>query len=59
VIVVVAYFVLDWAAGPLVKFLAISGISLVATVALCEVGTTALTRLLFGMKTERGAAAGA
>ena len=51
VIVVVAYFVLGWAAGPVVKFAAISAISLVVTVALCEaVGTTAITRRLFGMK---------
>jgi glucan biosynthesis protein C len=51
VIVVVAYFVLGWPAGPVVKFAAISAISLLVTVALCEaVGTTALTRRLFGMK---------
>jgi peptidoglycan/LPS O-acetylase OafA/YrhL len=51
VIVVVAYFVVGWATGPLVKFAAISAISLVVTVALCEaVGMTPLTRRLFGMK---------
>jgi glucans biosynthesis protein C len=51
VIVVVAYFVVGWAAGPLVKFAAISAVSLVVTVALCEaVGMTPLTRRLFGMK---------
>jgi len=51
VIVVVAYFVVAWTAAPFVKFAAISLISLVGTVALCEaVGTTALTRRLFGMK---------
>ncbi len=52
VVVVVAYFVLGWAVGPLTQFTAIVGISLAITVALCEaVGLTPLTRLLFGMKT--------
>jgi peptidoglycan/LPS O-acetylase OafA/YrhL len=51
VIVVVAYFVLGWAASPLVKFAAISAISLMVTVALCEgVALTPITRRLFGMK---------
>lgn len=58
VIVVVAYFVVGWAAGPLVKFAAISVISLAVTVALCEaVGMTALTRRLFGMKASERARA--
>jgi peptidoglycan/LPS O-acetylase OafA/YrhL len=51
VIVVIAYFVVGWATGPLVKFAAISAISLLVTMALCEaVALTPLTRLLFGMK---------
>ena len=60
VIVVVAYFVLGWTAGPIVKFAAISVISLAVTVALCEaVGMTVVTRRLFGMKTgDEGRAAG-
>ena len=60
VIVVVAYFVLGWTAGPIVKFPAISVISLAVTVALCgAVGMTVVSRRLFGMKTrEEGRAAG-
>jgi peptidoglycan/LPS O-acetylase OafA/YrhL len=60
VIVIVAYFVLGWTAGPFVKFAAISVISLAVTVALCEaVGMTVVTCRLFGMKTrDEGRAAG-
>ena len=51
VIVVVAYFIVGWAAGPLVKFTVISLISLGVTVALCEaVGLTLITRRLFGVR---------
>ena len=51
VIVVVAYFIVGWAAGPLVTFTVISLISLGVTVALCEaVGLTLITRRLFGVR---------
>ena len=51
VIAVIAFWVLQWSAGPIVKFVIVSATSLVLTLVVCElVRLTAVTRLLFGIK---------
>ena len=52
VIVVIGFYVVQWQTGALVKYPVISLTSLAATLALYDVGVrrTAVTRLLFGMK---------
>ena len=58
VIVVIAYFVVQWDAGLAPKFLVLSLTSLLVTVALCElVRRLTLVRPLFGLKTRREPAA--
>lgn len=51
VIVVIAFYVVQWQAGIMPKYLAISTASLAVCVLLCElIKRTNLTRFLFGMK---------
>ncbi|MCL4465201.1 MAG: acyltransferase family protein [Chloroflexi bacterium] len=54
VIIVIAFFVVQWNLGVLPKFLIITTASLIGTASLCELmKLTGLTRFLLGMKTNR------
>jgi hypothetical protein len=58
VIVAVAFWIVQWSAGPIVKFVIVSATSLVLTLVVCElVRLTAVTRLLFGIKSRAAAVA--
>jgi hypothetical protein len=55
-IVVIGFYVVQWEAGVLTKYVVIALFSLVVTLLLYDIGVrrTRLTRLLFGMKPRRG-----
>jgi glucan biosynthesis protein C len=57
VIVAVAFWVVQWSAGPIVKFAVVSALSLALTLVACElVRLTAVTRVLFGIKSRAAVA---
>jgi peptidoglycan/LPS O-acetylase OafA/YrhL len=57
VIVAIAFWVVQWTAGSIVKFVIVTAVSLVLTLAVCElVRLTPITRLLFGIKSRAASA---